>query len=109
MRCSSGYDSIVLNITPKDVIKISLDDCNSVDLEYTTSNGNLQFVYYSSVVNSVKTMVNVNLNDIVTLEIPKFILYSITDSQCNISNDVMVLVKGEVKSVKLQIMKIQIQ
>lgn len=67
MRCSSGYDSIVFNITPKDMIKISLDGCNSVDL------------------------------------------YSITDSQCNISNDVIVLVKGEVKSVKLQIMKIQIE
>lgn len=81
MMCSSECDSIVFNITPKDMIRISLDNCNSGELEYTIPNGNLQFVCYSSVVNSVKTTMNADLDDIVTLEIPKFILYSITDSQ----------------------------
>ena len=70
-----GSDSIVFNVTPKNMIEISLDDCNPVDLEYAISNGNLQFVYYNNIVNSVKTTVNTNSDCIVTFEIPKFLLF----------------------------------
>jgi|CXWL01.1.fsa_nt_gi hypothetical protein len=42
-----GSDSIVFNVTPKNMIEISLDDYNPVDLEYAISNSNLRFVYYS--------------------------------------------------------------
>jgi hypothetical protein len=40
-----------------------------------------------------------NSDGIVTFEIPKFLPYSLTDSECNISNYFMFLVKGEVKSI----------
>jgi hypothetical protein len=90
---SSWSDSIIFDVT-KDTVKIPLKNCSPVELKSTISSGNLQFVCHSSITNSVKVMVNADSDGTVTLEIPKFLLYSLTDSQCNTSNDFLVLVKG---------------
>lgn len=91
---SSWSDSIMFGVIPNEITEISLNDCSSVDLESAISGGVLQFVCHSSVTNSVRAVINADSNGTVTLEIPKFLLYSLTDSQCNVSNDFLVLVKG---------------
>jgi len=86
--------------SPNELTEIYIKDCSPVDLESTIYGGNLQYVCNSSITNSIKAMVNADSDGTVTLEIPKFPLYSLTDDQCNTSNDFLVLVKGiEVASV----------
>ncbi len=91
---SSWSDSIMFDIIPNEMTEISLNNCSPIDLESAISGGVLQFVCHSSMTNSVRAIINADSDGTVTLEIPKFLLYSLTDSQCNVSNDFLVLVKG---------------
>jgi len=92
---SSWFESVILDITPKDMIGFDLGDCKPIDIEHEISGGKASVFCKSQHTNSVKAFVDANNNGTISLDIPKHILYGFGSTDCRLDNNFFVFYDGK--------------
>jgi hypothetical protein len=92
---SAWTDSVTLEISLQDKITIPLGKCETIDIEYTISGGDVFTICKSQETISVKAIVKADSEGSVTFDIPEYVLISLTSTDCDTENDFMVIMDGE--------------